>query len=168
MIDFKHIANTGPHFVNILFDKIGDTVDNILVEVYFITDCKEKYKVKSIVCDETETSVTIYPLAKGKYEYEVIQIAGLDISKETGTFSVEDIYTTYDTKLEKRIPNSLDGLNGKDKEAEEQSLAQMKEDLERMEFVQLTSTLSREKEKALVKQISELAKQIRERENELR
>ena len=49
-------------------------------------------------------------------------------------------------------------------DAEGQSLGQMKKDLEKLEYNQQTLTLTSEKEKALVKQISELAKQIREKE----
>ena len=46
----------------------------------------------------------------------------------------------------------------------EVSLGQMKKELERLEFQQQTTSLSKEKENALVKQISELAKNIREKE----
>ncbi|MCQ2078645.1 MAG: phosphoserine phosphatase [archaeon] len=46
----------------------------------------------------------------------------------------------------------------------EQSLGQMKKELERLESLQQTTVLSSDKEKALVKSISELAKNIREKE----
>ncbi|MGI6009601.1 MAG: coiled-coil protein [Methanomethylophilus sp.] len=50
------------------------------------------------------------------------------------------------------------------KEEGEESLGQMKARLDRMEMQQQTSAMSVEKEKALVKQIQDLAKQIGERE----
>ena len=52
----------------------------------------------------------------------------------------------------------------KKEDSNEMSLGQMKKDLERMEYQQQTTTMSSDKEKALVKAISDLAKQIRERE----
>ena len=52
----------------------------------------------------------------------------------------------------------------KKKEGEEESLGQMKARLDRMEMQQQTMPMGADKEKALVKQIQELAKQIGERE----
>ncbi|MCQ2084831.1 MAG: phosphoserine phosphatase [archaeon] len=51
-----------------------------------------------------------------------------------------------------------------EKDADQPSLGQMKKDLERMEYQQQTQAMSSDKEKALVKAIGELAKQIKERE----
>lgn len=83
MNDFKTVAYTGMYFVNIIFEKISDEVDNIIVEL-----SRDGLKMDTYLCDGTETSLTIQPLAEGKYSYTVSQISEDSFSKASGEFTI--------------------------------------------------------------------------------
>ena len=101
MSDFKTVAYTGMYFVNIIFEKVSDNVDNIIVEL-----SRDGLKMKTYLCDETDTSLTIQPLAEGKYSYTVSQISEDSVFKAEGEFTIKmpefDVLSTkrsYDFRL---------------------------------------------------------------------
>ena len=83
MNDFKTIAKTGPDFVNIVFENTMDDIDNILVEL-FIDDMK----MNTFVCEGTDTSITIQPLAEGNYHYKVSQISDSRVQVAENNFTI--------------------------------------------------------------------------------
>ncbi len=83
MKDFKTAAYTGMYFVNIIFEKASDDVENITVEL-----SRDGLKINTYLCDETDRMLTIQSLAEGDYTYTVSQISGDSIFKATGEFTI--------------------------------------------------------------------------------
>ncbi len=83
MSGFRTEAFTGLDFVNILFEKAAEEVDNTVVEVF-----RDGMKVNTYLCDDTDTSLTIQPLAAGGYTYTVTQVSGGAVHRADGAFTV--------------------------------------------------------------------------------
>ncbi len=83
MSDFKTKAYTGKDFVNILFERIGKEVDNIVVEIFL-----DGMKFKTILCEDGDSSLTLQPLAEGYYTYTVTQICGETVKSANGSFTI--------------------------------------------------------------------------------
>ncbi len=83
MIDFMIVARTGPDFVNIVFEQVSEDIDNILVELFV-----DEMKMRTFVCDGTDSSLTIQPLAEGDYEYKVSQISDKGVYVAEGIFTI--------------------------------------------------------------------------------
>ena len=95
MSDFKTKAYTGKDFVNILFERIGEEVDSIVVEISL-----DGMKFKTILCEDGDSSVTVQPLTNGTYNYKVTQICGETVKTTKGTFLITGgennaAYTAY-------------------------------------------------------------------------
>ena len=76
-------AKSGKDFATIIYDHVSEDVENIVAEVF-----TDGMKIQTILCDESDTSITIQPLAKGNYTYTITQIAGGTVSKSEGEFSI--------------------------------------------------------------------------------
>lgn len=89
MTSFKTMAKTGSDFAIILFQPISDEIDNITVDIWV-----DDMKLRTFICDPADTSVTIQPLAEGKYKYKVSQITEDDVFSATGEFKIVDVHKT--------------------------------------------------------------------------
>lgn len=85
MNDFKTIAKTGPDFVNIIFEQAADDVDNIIIEVFV-----DGMKMKTVLCESTDTSLTLQPLADGEYTYKISHITESSVKTSSGSFKIKD------------------------------------------------------------------------------
>lgn len=83
MGDFKTIAKTGKDFVTILYEKVSEDVENTIIELSL-----DGMKMKTYLCDNTDTSITIQPLAKGAYAYRISQVSTEKTYVSEGEFNI--------------------------------------------------------------------------------
>ena len=60
MNDFKTKAKTGKDFAIILFDKVAEDVENTIIEISL-----DGMSLKTYLCEDSDTSLTIQPLSEG-------------------------------------------------------------------------------------------------------
>ena len=84
MSDFNTIAKTGEDFVNIVFEHASDDIENIMIDLSV-----DGMKMKTFICDGTENSLTVQPLAAGDYQYRIAQISGNGIKNAEGGFTID-------------------------------------------------------------------------------
>ena len=83
MNDFKSMAKTGKDFAVILYDQVNEDIENTIIEIRL-----DKMKMRTVLCEEGETSLTLQPLPNGDYEYTITQIQNESVYKSEGKFII--------------------------------------------------------------------------------
>lgn len=83
MNDFKSMAKTGKDFAVILYDQVNEDIENTIIEIWL-----DKMKMRTVLCEEGETSLTLQPLPNGDYEYTITQIQNESVYKSEGKFII--------------------------------------------------------------------------------
>ena len=115
MNNFKSMVKTGKDFAVILYDQVNEDIENTIIEIWL-----DKMKMRTILCEEGETSLTLQLLPCGDYEYTITQIQNESVYKFGGKFIIDpesnsnaDILTkleNIETKLNDSIELMLDSL----------------------------------------------------------
>lgn len=102
MNDFNSAAYPGSDFVNILFEKVSENIENTVIEIF-----RDGFKFNTYLCDDSDTSLTIQPLAEGSYTYIVTEIDNGAISKSEGTFIIGNTDESQPTHISNKVPKKV-------------------------------------------------------------
>lgn len=94
MDNFKTKAKTGKDFAIILFDKVAEDVENTIIEISL-----DGMPLKTYLCEDSDTSLTIQPLSEGEYSYKITQLVNGNAYVSEGNFAiVGDIQSGSETR----------------------------------------------------------------------
>ncbi len=94
MNDFKTKAKTGKDFAIILFDKVAEDVENTIIEISL-----DGMSLKTYLCEDSDTSLTIQPLSEGGCTYKITQLVNGNAYVSEGDFAiVSDIQSGSETR----------------------------------------------------------------------
>ena len=94
MDSFKTKAKTGKDFAIILFDKVAEDVENTIIEISL-----DGMPLKTYLCEDSDTSLTIQPLSEGVYTYKITQLVNGNTYVSEGDFAiVSDIQSGSETR----------------------------------------------------------------------